>query len=56
MIRTDHGGAEAGGGEYGRASLNDSDPGMEPERREEAETSTKCDDGGSEDVGPPEVY
>jgi hypothetical protein len=36
--------------------LNDSGLGMEPEWSEGAETSTYGDNGGSEDVGPPEVY
>jgi hypothetical protein len=29
---------------------------MEPEQSEGAETSIDGDDGGLEDVGPPEVY
>jgi hypothetical protein len=36
--------------------LNDSGSGMESEWREGAEISTDGDDGGSEDVGPPEVH
>jgi hypothetical protein len=36
--------------------LNDSGPRMEPEWSDGAETSIDGDDGGSEDVGPPEVY
>jgi hypothetical protein len=61
FIRTDAGGAETGGGEEGGAEdgsqfLNDSGPGMESEQSEGAQTSVDGDDGGSEDVGPPEVY
>jgi hypothetical protein len=61
ILWTEDGGAEAGGGEDGGAEdgsqfLNHFGPGMEPERREEAETSTECDDSGLEYVGPPEVY
>ena len=44
-----------GGAEDGSQFLNDSGPGMELERREEAQTSTECDDG-SQNVGPSQVY
>jgi hypothetical protein len=47
FIRTDAGGGEEGEAEDGSQFLNDSGPGMEPK---------DGDDGGSEDVGPPEVY
>jgi hypothetical protein len=61
FIWTDVGGVETGGGEDGGADdgcqfLNDPGPGMEPEQSEGAQTSVDGDDGGSEDVGPPEVY
>jgi len=44
-----------GEAEDGSQFLNDSGPGMELERREEAQTSTECD-AGSQNVGPSQVY
>ena len=44
-----------GGAEDGSQFLNDSGPGMELERREEAQTSIECDDG-TQNVGPSKVY
>jgi hypothetical protein len=59
-IRIGSGGVETDGGEEGGAEdgsefLNDSGPGMEPEDGDDG-GSEHDDDGGSEDVGPPEVY
>jgi hypothetical protein len=56
FIGAETGGGLDGGADDGSQFLNDSGPGMEPERSEGAQTSVDGDDGGSEDVGPPEVY
>jgi hypothetical protein len=61
FIRTDTSGAKTGGGEDGGAEdcsqfFNGSGPGMEPKQSEGAQTNVDGNDGGSEDVGPPEVY
>jgi hypothetical protein len=45
------GGADDGGPDDGSQYLNESGEGMELERRDEAQTSTDCDDG-SQNVGP----
>jgi hypothetical protein len=45
------GGAEDGGAGDGSKFLNESGEGMEVEQRDEAQTSTDCDDG-SQNVGP----
>ena len=44
-----------GGAEDGSQFLNESGPGMELERREEAQTSPECDNG-SKNVGTSQVY
>jgi hypothetical protein len=58
-MRTDADEAENNGGEEGGADgsefLNDSGPGMELEDGDDG-GSEHDNDGGSEDVGPPEVY
>ena len=41
LIRQPEGGAEVGGAEDGSQFLNESGPGMELERRDEAQTSTE---------------
>ena len=55
IIRQPEGEAEASGAEDGSQFLNESGDGMELERRDEAQTSTECDDG-SQNVGLSEVY
>ena len=58
IIRQPEGGAEDSGAEDGSQFLNESGPGMELERRDEAQTSIECDDdsqiGGHPQSG--EVY
>ena len=63
LIRQPEGGVEVTGAEDGGAEdvsqfLNESGPGMELERRDEAQTSIECDDDSETGGHPPfgEVY